>query len=115
MQAFEIRTVRLFLLMWILGSITVDLQAYVGHSTLYPMELQDKREELHRAILSNKALGEGHCKFMGANSMNLRIGAIYLAELILKFAHLEIINTAIKDRMLNSALHRPHAGCGSSA
>ena len=90
MRAFENRTVRFFLLMWILGSITVALQAYVGHSTLYSIELQDKREELHRAILSNKAPGGGHWDVVGANSMNLRIGVIYLAEFIHRFAHLEL-------------------------
>ena len=90
MRAFENKTVQFFLLMWILGSITVALQAYVGNSTLYSMELQSKREELHRAILSNEAPGGGHWGDVGANSMNRRVGVIYVAEFIHKFVHLKL-------------------------
>ena len=90
MRAFENRTVRLLLLMWILGSLTVALQAYVGHSTLYSTELQDRRAELHRAILLNEAPGGGHWDAVGAKSMYLRIGAVYLAEAIHKLTHLEL-------------------------
>ena len=90
MRAFENRTVRLLLLMWILGSLTVVLQAYVGHSTIYSTELQDRREELHRAILLNDAPGGGRWDAAGAKSMHLRIGAVYLAEAIHELTHLEL-------------------------
>jgi len=90
MRVFEIKTVRLLLLMWVLGSITVALQAYVGHSTLYSKELQDTREELHHAILSNKAPGGGKWDDVGALSSNMRIGAVYLAEAIHRVTRLDL-------------------------
>lgn len=90
MRVFEFKTVRLLLLMWVLGSLTVALQAYVGHSTLYSKELQDRREELHDAILSNKAPGGRNWDDVGASSLNIRIGAVYLAEAIHTVTRLDL-------------------------
>jgi len=80
MRVFEIKTVRLLLLMWVLGSITVALQAYVGHATLYSEELQDRREELQYAILSKQGTSGGNWDNVGPlYRSNIRIGAVYAA------------------------------------
>ncbi len=90
MRMFEVKTVRFLLLMWVVGSLTVVLQAYVGHSTLYSKELQDRREELHYAILLNKAPRAGNWDDVGASSLNIRVGAVYLAEAIHTVTRLDI-------------------------
>lgn len=90
MRALPHRTVRLLLLLWLLGSITITLQAYVGHATLYAPELRGQREALHRAILRNEAPGGGSWHAAGAQGINLRVGAVYLAEAVRRASGLDV-------------------------
>lgn len=90
MRVFESRTLRLLLLVWLLGSITITLQAYVGHATLYSPELGARREALHRAILLNQEPGGLRWDDAGAKSMYLRVGAVYLAEALHRLTGLDL-------------------------
>lgn len=79
----------LFLILAI-GSITIGLQSSIGNATIYAQELEQKREELHHAILANKAPGEKSWAASGAATTNLRVGVVYLAEGIRKTSGLSL-------------------------
>jgi hypothetical protein len=72
--------VRVLLLLALVGSITIGLQAYVGYATIYSPDLEAKRQQLHRAILLNQPPNGTSWDEAGALTMNVRVGAIYLAE-----------------------------------
>ena len=44
-------------LMWLLATITLGLQSWIGDQTIYSKSLEHKREEFHFAILANEAPG----------------------------------------------------------
>lgn len=78
------KALSLALLMWLLATITIGLQSWIGDQTIYSKQLEQKREEFHFAILANKAPGGAGWGAVGALSIQKRIGAVYLAEGIRK-------------------------------
>lgn len=86
------RSLRLFLLFSLLGAITIALQAYVGDATIYAASLDARRLELHEAILHNVAPGGGSWGDVGAASLNLRVGIVYLAEAGARLGHLPVLD-----------------------
>lgn len=74
--------VSLALLMWLLATITIGMQTWLGDETIYSKELTQKREELHFAILNNKAPGGDSWAAVGGLSIQKRVGVVYLAEVI---------------------------------
>lgn len=80
----------ILVLLLVIGSITIGLQSWVGQATIYAKELEQKREALHHAILTNKAPGGKSWDASGAASLNLRVGAVYLAEGIRKITGLTL-------------------------
>ena len=71
---------KLVLLVWLLATITIGLQSWVGDSTIYAKSLEQKREEMHFGILSNEAPGGGSWGAVGGLSIQTRVGVVYLAE-----------------------------------
>jgi hypothetical protein len=71
---------RVIMLLWVVGTITVALQAYVGDVTVYSEGLEQKRIETHRAILANEPPGGGSWAAVGRSTANIRVGTVYLAE-----------------------------------
>ncbi|MEO8118440.1 MAG: hypothetical protein ABI606_03860 [Rhodoferax sp.] len=80
----------LALLMWLLATITLGLQTWIGDETIYSKGLEQQREEFHFAILANKAPGGTTWGAVGALSIQKRIGVVYLAEIIRKYTGLAI-------------------------
>ena len=78
------------MLLWLVGSITVGLQAFVGHATIYASDLEQKRLLLHESILSNRPPAGQSWDAAGALSSNVRVGAIYLAEGIHRITGLSV-------------------------
>ena len=62
--------------------ITLTMQTWVGATTIYSEELQPRRERLHELILHNAPPSTEDWVLLGANSTNIRIGAVYLAEAV---------------------------------
>ena len=74
------RVIGATVLLWIFASITIGLQFWVGEKTIYADTLEIRREELHRAILENKAPGGKTWAAAGAASIQKRVAIVYLAE-----------------------------------
>ena len=77
-------------LLWILLTVTVGLQSWVGDQTIYATELEARREALHHAILVNQAPNGRSWAAAGASSVQKRIGVIYLAEAVRKLSGMSI-------------------------
>lgn len=84
------KALNLALLMWLLATITIGLQSWIGNETIYSKQLEQQREEFHFAILANKAPGGAGWGAVGALSIQKRIGVIYLAEGIRKHTGLAV-------------------------
>ncbi|WP_394756019.1 hypothetical protein [Rhodoferax sp.] len=76
------KVIGLFLLSWLLATITIGMQTWIGDQTIYSKQLEKQREELHFGILENKAPGGKGWTALGATSIQKRIGIVYLAEAI---------------------------------
>lgn len=83
-------TINLAALLWLLLTITVGLQSWVGDRTIYASELESRRETLHHAILANQAPDGRSWAAAGALSVQKRIGVVYVAETIRKLSGLSI-------------------------
>lgn len=70
------------LLLCLMAAITLAMQSWVGDQTIYAKALDDKREAFHFAILKNEAPGGGSWSSVGAQSIQKRVGVVYLAEYI---------------------------------
>jgi hypothetical protein len=70
------------LLLSLVASVTIGLQAFVGHATLYSKDLEQRRLLLHESILSNRPPAGQSWDAAGALTSNVRVGAIYLAEYV---------------------------------
>ena len=90
----------LALLIWLLATITIGLQSWVGDQTIYSRSLEQKREELHFGILTNEAPGGGSWGAVGALSIQKRVGVVYLAEGLRKLTGLTV-GSKIKLRFNN--------------
>ena len=77
-------------LLWLLLTVTVSLQSWVGDQTIYATELESRREALHHAILTNQAPNGRSWAAAGASSLQKRIGVVYLAEAVRKLSGLSI-------------------------
>jgi len=78
------------LLAWLLMTITIGLQSWIGDATIYSKGLEQPREEFHFAILANKAPGGAGWAAVGALSIQKRVGVVYLAEAIRKITDLRV-------------------------
>ena len=76
------RVLRLLAILTLSAIVTLTMQTWVGSTTIYSQELQPRRERLHELILHNAPPSSGEWMLLGANSTNIRIGSIYLAEAI---------------------------------
>lgn len=76
------KVIGFFLLLWLLATITIGMQTWIGDQTIYSKQLEKQREELHFGILENKAPGGKGWTALGATSIQKRIGIVYLAEAI---------------------------------
>lgn len=76
------KVIGFFLLSWLLASITIGMQTWIGDQTIYSKQLEKQREELHFGVLENKAPGGKGWTALGATSIQKRIGIVYLAEAI---------------------------------
>jgi hypothetical protein len=71
-------------LLWLFLSMTIALQTWVGDRTIYAAELEQRRADLHQAILDNRPPGGGTWAAIGAQSIQKRVAVVYLAENIRK-------------------------------
>jgi hypothetical protein len=76
------RMLRVIALIGLSAVITLTMQIWVGGSSVYAPELQQRRERLHEIIFYNRAESEAEFQALGVNTTNIRIGAVYLAEAI---------------------------------
>lgn len=87
------RAARALLLLLLVGTITLSMQGWVGNATIYSDELRDKREAVHHGIVVNQAPFGGRWSAIGASSVNVRIGAVYLAEAVHRLSGLSVSRT----------------------
>jgi hypothetical protein len=66
--------------MWLLVTVTVGMQSWIGDKTIYAKGLEQQREELHFAILTNQAPRGQSWGAVGGQSIQKRVGVVYLAE-----------------------------------
>ena len=76
------KTIGFLLLSWLLATITIGMQTWIGDQTIYAKQLEKQREELHFGILENRAPGGKGWTALGATSIQKRVGIVYLAESI---------------------------------
>ncbi len=75
------RVVGLVALLIILSLSLTLIQDWVGRATVYAPDLEARRMALHEAILYNRLPPGVHTwRELGANSVNTRVGVVYLAE-----------------------------------
>lgn len=74
------KTLALLSLLWLLATVTLGLQSWVGSKTIYAAGLESRREQLHESIMANQAPGGGTWAQAGALSIQKRVGVVYLAE-----------------------------------
>lgn len=90
MVARTLRVASFLLLVWLLATITVGMQAWIGGETVYASQLEGRREALHFGILANEAPGGKGWGAIGALSIQKRIGVVYLAEAVRQVTHLPV-------------------------
>lgn len=90
MSIYSRRVLGLVLLMWLLATITVGLQTWIGDQTVYSRQLEAQREAFHFGILENKAPGGASWAAVGGRTVQKRIGVVYLAEVIRKHTTLSV-------------------------
>jgi len=61
---------------------TLGLQWWVGGATIYDPAWQGRRTAMHYALMSNRAPAGLSWSDIGANGVNIRLGVVYLAELV---------------------------------
>lgn len=66
--------------MALLAMIVMAHQWWVGDLTLYAPALEQTRATAHRAMLDNEAPGGRRWSEVGGAGINIRVGAVYLAE-----------------------------------
>jgi len=71
---------RLALLVCLMGSLTLGLQSWIGDRTIYAKGLEQQREELHFAILANRAPDGKSWSAVGGQSIQKRVGVVYIAQ-----------------------------------
>ena len=86
------RGLPVLLLVLLCASITVGMQTWIGDVTIYAEELQVKRALLHESILANAPPEGESWASMGARTTNLRVGSVFLAELVHEVAGLSVYN-----------------------
>lgn len=79
-MALSDKRLGLLSLLWLLACVTILLQSWVGDGTIYKRELENQREQFHFGILKNEAPGGNGWSAVGANSIQKRVGVVYLAE-----------------------------------
>jgi len=74
--------------------LTIGMQKWIGDVSIYSPELEQKRETMHQAILHN-TIPEGYTSWnsVGAGGTNIRIGVVYLADIINQYAKIDILKT----------------------
>ena len=77
-------------LLWLLMSISLALQSWVGDATIYSQANEAPRAALHQAILDNQPPGGKTWAEWGALSVQKRVGVVYLAEGVRKATGLRI-------------------------
>ena len=77
-------------LMWLLATIAIGLQSWLGDQTIYSRSLEQQREVFHFAILANEAPGGAGWGAVGALSIQKRVGVVYLAEALRKSTGLAV-------------------------
>jgi hypothetical protein len=82
----------LLLLISLTASLTLILQRWVGGATLYQESRSERREMFHNAILQNR-LPPPYTSWrqVGANSLNVRIATVYLAEFVHRLTKLNVL------------------------
>lgn len=73
---------RTIALLGLSAAITLTMQVWVGSATIYSPEYQPRRERVHDLILHNTPPTVTDWSIIGANSTNIRVGSVYLAEAI---------------------------------
>jgi len=86
-------TVRALLLLLLVSTITLSLQGWIGSYTIYGDDLKIKREEVHHAIVVNEPPHGGTWAAIGASTLNIRVGVVYLAEAVHLASGLSISRT----------------------
>ena len=77
-------------LVWLLATITIGLQSWLGDQTIYSRSLERQREVFHFAILANEAPGGAGWGAVGALSIQKRVGVVYLAEALRKLTGMAV-------------------------
>ena len=85
------RLLRVFALLALSAAITLTMQVWVGGSTVYSPEIAERRERLHEIILHNRAQTPEEIITLGANTTNIRVGAVYLAEGIHQVTGMDVL------------------------
>jgi hypothetical protein len=83
------------LLVLFVGVATMISQYWVGNSTIYRPELEQKRELLHQYLLQNQLPPGVTWTSMGANSTNIRVGAVFLAEAMHRVFHISVLKAYV--------------------
>jgi hypothetical protein len=72
----------LVLLVWFCATLSLGLQSLLGDATIYSKRLEERREQLHYAILANQPPVAEGWGAVGALTLQKRVGVVYLAEQI---------------------------------
>jgi hypothetical protein len=86
---------RIALLMILIGMLTVTLQRWVGYFTIYEDQLAEKRLMQHNAILNNEPPLGKKWDESGANRTNVRVFAVYLAEVVHRVTGVPVLRTYV--------------------
>lgn len=81
---------RLTLLIWLMATVSIGLQGWVGDQTIYSKQFESLRESAHFGILANEAPGGAGWAAVGGLTVEKRIGVVYLAEGIRKLTKLPV-------------------------
>jgi hypothetical protein len=77
----------------VLGAVfTLGLQWWVGNATIYDREWAGRRTAMHHALLINRAPAGLSWSEIGANSVNVRLGAVYAAEAVHRALGVSVAN-----------------------
>jgi hypothetical protein len=75
--------------------ITLISQEWIGGSTIYGAALETKRQAMHEYILQNRLPNGVTWQSLGANSTNIRVGAVFAAEALHRVTHVSVLNAYI--------------------
>jgi hypothetical protein len=80
----------LFIVAVLAAVFTLGYQWWVGTATIYDPAWVGRRTAMHYALMINRAPAGRTWTDIGANSVNIRVGVVYAAELVHRVLHISI-------------------------